>query len=172
MFGQSPAQEFTGKERDAEAVYVPKAFGMSVCLSRKLSGVAPMSDKYPEMSPYMYTAGNPVMLVDFSFYQVRIKESFFSLKEVAGSASTNVFVGSSVGRIDYTGGSSNFRACMLYGDRHKGWVSFGESFSAGISGALSKVSGGYIITSEINAGVGVSVIPLIGFGSNQGTISR
>ncbi len=43
---------------------VPIAIGMSVWLSRKLSGVDPSADKYPSMSAYMYTAGNPVMLVD------------------------------------------------------------------------------------------------------------
>jgi hypothetical protein len=95
---------------------------------------------------------------------------FFPFTEVAGGASTDIFVGTSVGRVDYTG-SSNFRAYMLYGDRHKGWVGFGAVVSGGISGALSKVSGGYIITSEVNAGVGASVI-LFGFGGNQGTISR
>ena len=26
--------------------------------------VDPMADKYPSMSPFMYTAGNPVMLID------------------------------------------------------------------------------------------------------------
>ena len=33
-------------------------------LPQKLSGVDPMAGKYPSMSAYMYTAGNPVMLVD------------------------------------------------------------------------------------------------------------
>jgi hypothetical protein len=45
--------------------------------------VDPLADKYPSMSPYMYTAGNPVMLVDpdgmkiFNFYKKR-KESYDS----------------------------------------------------------------------------------------------
>ena len=38
---------------------VPIAIGMSVWLS-----VDPLADKYPSMSPFMYTAGNLVMLVD------------------------------------------------------------------------------------------------------------
>ena len=50
-------------KRQAGYDSVPKAFGMSVWL-RKLSGVDPLAGKYPSMSPYMYTAGNPVMLVD------------------------------------------------------------------------------------------------------------
>jgi RHS repeat-associated protein len=56
--------KFTGKERDAETGY--DYFGaryysseLSVWLS-----VDPLAGKYPSMSPYMYTAGNPVMLVD------------------------------------------------------------------------------------------------------------
>ncbi len=60
---------FSGKEKDVETGY--SYFGaryydsdISVWLSRKLSGVDPLADKYPSMSAYMYTAGNPVMLVD------------------------------------------------------------------------------------------------------------
>jgi RHS repeat-associated protein len=56
--------KFTGKERDSKTGYT--YFGaryydswLSVWLS-----VDPLSDKYPSMSPFMYTAGNPVMLVD------------------------------------------------------------------------------------------------------------
>ncbi len=55
---------FSGKEKDVETGY--SYFGaryydsdISVWLS-----VDPLADKYPSMSPYMYTAGNPVMLVD------------------------------------------------------------------------------------------------------------
>jgi RHS repeat-associated protein len=55
---------FSGKEKDSETGY--SYFGaryydsdLSVWLS-----VDPMADKYPSMSSYMYTAGNPVMLVD------------------------------------------------------------------------------------------------------------
>jgi RHS repeat-associated protein len=70
---------FSGKERDQETGYVPKtfgigaryyssvpkAFGMSVWLSRKLSGADPLLvGKYPEMSPYMYVAGNPINYED------------------------------------------------------------------------------------------------------------
>jgi RHS repeat-associated protein len=56
--------KFTGKERDSKTGYT--YFGaryydseLSVWLS-----VDPLADKYPSMSPFMYTAGNPVMLVD------------------------------------------------------------------------------------------------------------
>jgi RHS repeat-associated protein len=55
---------FSAKEKDRATGY--HYFGaryydsdVSVWLS-----VDPMSDEYPSMSPYMYTAGNPVMLVD------------------------------------------------------------------------------------------------------------
>lgn len=55
---------FSGKEKDVETGY--GYFGaryydsdLSVWLS-----VDPFSDKYPSMSPFMYCAGNPVMLVD------------------------------------------------------------------------------------------------------------
>jgi len=56
--------KFTGKEMDSETGY--QYFGaryynsdISVWLS-----VDPLADKYPSMSSYMYTAGNPVMLID------------------------------------------------------------------------------------------------------------
>ncbi len=55
---------FSGKEKDVETGY--SYFGaryydsdLSIWLS-----VDPLADKYPSMSPFMYTAGNPVMLVD------------------------------------------------------------------------------------------------------------
>ncbi len=56
--------KFTGKERDEETGY--DYFGARYYdsdLSQWLS-VDPMSDKYPSLSPYMYCAGNPVILVD------------------------------------------------------------------------------------------------------------
>ncbi|MGB4128581.1 MAG: RHS repeat-associated core domain-containing protein, partial [Bacteroidales bacterium] len=56
--------KFTAKELDNETSYT--YFGaryydseLSVWLS-----VDPMSDKYPSLSPYCYTADNPVVLVD------------------------------------------------------------------------------------------------------------
>jgi RHS repeat-associated protein len=56
--------KFTGKERDSEtgmdyfgARYYEK--DMSIWLS-----VDPLASKYPSMSPFMYCAGNPVILVD------------------------------------------------------------------------------------------------------------
>ena len=65
---------FSGKEKDAETGY--SYFGaryydsdISVWLS-----VDPLSDKYPSMSAYMYTAGNPVMLVDPD--GMRFKDAF------------------------------------------------------------------------------------------------
>jgi RHS repeat-associated protein len=60
--------KFTGKERDAETGYVPKAFGIGArYYSSELSvwlSVDPLADKYPSTSPYMYVRGNPVTLID------------------------------------------------------------------------------------------------------------
>jgi len=56
--------KFSAKELDDETSY--SYFGQRYYdsdLSSWLS-VDPLSDKYPSMSPYMYCAGNPVMLVD------------------------------------------------------------------------------------------------------------
>ena len=56
--------KFTAKELDNETSYT--YFGARYYDS-DLSGwlsVDPMSDKYPSLSPYCYTANNPVMLVD------------------------------------------------------------------------------------------------------------
>jgi RHS repeat-associated protein len=51
---------FSGKEKDAETGYARYYdSGLSIWLS-----VDPMSDKYPNMSPYNYYANNPVILVD------------------------------------------------------------------------------------------------------------
>ena len=56
---------FTGKERDEETGY--GYFGaryMDHELMTMWLSVDPMADKYPNMSPYNYCAGNPVKLVD------------------------------------------------------------------------------------------------------------
>jgi RHS repeat-associated protein len=56
--------KFTAKELDNETSYT--YFGARYYDS-ELSGwlsVDPMSDKYPSLSPYCYTADNPVVLVD------------------------------------------------------------------------------------------------------------
>jgi len=59
---------FSGKEKDQETGYVPKAFGIgaryySSDLSVWLS-VDPLSDRYPHESPYCYAGLNPVMITD------------------------------------------------------------------------------------------------------------
>ncbi|NSW45741.1 MAG: RHS repeat-associated core domain-containing protein [Bacteroidales bacterium] len=62
--GYDARYKFTGKERDEETGY--DYFGARYYdsdLSFWLS-VDPMSDKYPNLSPYNYTAWNPVILVD------------------------------------------------------------------------------------------------------------
>ena len=56
---------FTGKERDSETGF--SYFGARYYDSDILTGwlsVDPMSDKYPNISPYAYCAWNPVKLVD------------------------------------------------------------------------------------------------------------
>ncbi len=56
---------FTGKERDEETGY--GYFGaryMDHDLMTMWLSVAPMADKYPNISPYAYCAWNPVKLVD------------------------------------------------------------------------------------------------------------
>ena len=70
--------KFTSKELDNETSYT--YFGaryydadLSIWLS-----VDPMSDKYPSLSPYCYTADNPVVLVDpngMDWYEVENKET-------------------------------------------------------------------------------------------------
>jgi RHS repeat-associated protein len=69
----STPYQFTGKEKDDETGY--NYFGaryynsdVSVWLS-----VDPLADKYPSMSPYMYCAGNPVMLVDPDGMRIDVK---------------------------------------------------------------------------------------------------
>jgi RHS repeat-associated protein len=64
--------KFTGKEMDTETGY--QYFGaryynsdLSVWLS-----VDPLSDKYPSNSPYMYTLGNPIILIDPDGMKVEI----------------------------------------------------------------------------------------------------
>ena len=56
--------KFTGKERDEETAYDyfgARYYDSDLC---QWLSVDPMSDKYPSLSPYMYCAGNPVVLVD------------------------------------------------------------------------------------------------------------
>jgi RHS repeat-associated protein len=56
--------KFNGKEKDAESGY--NYCGARYYDSEKLSwlSVDPMSDKYPNLSPYVYCADNPVKLID------------------------------------------------------------------------------------------------------------
>jgi len=58
-------QSFTGKERDSETGF--SYFGARYYDSDLMTGwlsVDPMSDKYPNISPYAYCGWNPVKLVD------------------------------------------------------------------------------------------------------------
>jgi RHS repeat-associated protein len=60
--------KFTGKERDAETGYVPKAFGIGArYYSSELSvwlSVDPLAGKYPSTSPFIYVLGNPIRYTD------------------------------------------------------------------------------------------------------------
>ena len=63
-YGYDERYKFTGKERDAETGY--DFFGaryLSSILSHWLS-VDPLSDKYPNISPYAYSSWNPVNRID------------------------------------------------------------------------------------------------------------
>ena len=54
---------FTGKERDAETGYYYHGARFN-CSDIGWLSVDPMSDKYPDISPYAYCAWNPIKLVD------------------------------------------------------------------------------------------------------------
>ena len=56
--------KFTGKERDWETGY--DYFGARFYDHRKgfWNSVDPLADKYPNVTPYLYCNGNPIMLVD------------------------------------------------------------------------------------------------------------
>src|SRR5574344_2719184 len=56
--------QFNGKEKDDETGY--NYYGARYYDSEKIGwlSVDPMSDKYPSLSPYVYCADNPVILVD------------------------------------------------------------------------------------------------------------
>jgi RHS repeat-associated protein len=97
--------KFTTKEEDLETGY--QYFGaryysseLSVWLS-----VDPLADKYPSMSPFMYTAGNPVMLVDPDGRKIWIsglkKEYSIGMKY----SGDNKFVGTVVGILNKIGGT-------------------------------------------------------------------
>jgi len=104
-----------------------------------------ISTEYQGGLQYIYTAGNPVMLMD--------PDGRDWINDKDGNYSYSYY-------LNKDGSVTDTR---------------GKSYDAGygeISGAWTKVRRDYIITNEINAGVGASVIPLIGFGGNQGTISR
>jgi hypothetical protein len=98
------------------------------------------------------------------------KGSFYSFTEIAGGISSDIFAGISYGRVDYTGNSEYFTSQMLFGERLKGWIGFGEEFSGGVSLSKSIVRGGKVYTTELNLGFGASVIPFVGVGGNTGTI--
>ena len=88
----SSTYTFSAKEKDSESGYT--YFGeryYSDGIMQWLS-VDPMSDKYPSMSPYMYCAGNPVMLrdpdgmdfdpeVDHENKTITIKATYYVSKE-------------------------------------------------------------------------------------------
>ena len=62
--GYDERYKFTGKERDAETGY--DYFGARFYDHRKgiWNSVDPLADKHPNVTPYLYCNGNPVMLVD------------------------------------------------------------------------------------------------------------
>ena len=63
-YGYDERFKFTGKERDAETGY--DYFGARFYWSADgiFTTVDPLADKYPNVTPYLYCNGNPIMLVD------------------------------------------------------------------------------------------------------------
>lgn len=64
--GANTIEKFTGKERDEEGGLNLDYFGAryyDVAIAR-WHGVDPLAKKYPEWSPYNYTLGNPIKLID------------------------------------------------------------------------------------------------------------
>ena len=63
-YGYDERYKFTGKERDWETGY--DYFGARFYDHRKgiWNSVDPLADKYPNVTPYLYCNGNPIMLVD------------------------------------------------------------------------------------------------------------
>jgi RHS repeat-associated protein len=98
------------------------------------------------------------------------KGAFHSFTEFAVGISSDIFLGISEGRVDYTGNSEHFTSQMLFGKRLKGWIGVGEGLSGGISFSRAKVFGGEVYSTEVNLGFGASVIPYVGVGINTGTI--
>ncbi len=60
----SAAYKFSGKEKDAETGY--NYFGARYYMSDLSiwASVDPLSDKYPSLSPYVYCANNPIIIID------------------------------------------------------------------------------------------------------------
>jgi RHS repeat-associated protein len=106
--------KFTAKELDNETSYT--YFGaryydsdLSVWLS-----VDPMSDKYPSLSPYCYTADNPVVLVDPNGEKVYIVGD--AADEATGYLNTDnikITRNSETGELSYEGKATNKREKLL-----------------------------------------------------------
>ena len=77
--GYDERYKFTGKERDAETGY--DYFGAryySYALGGYWLSVDPMSDKYPNISPYAYCNWNPVKYVDPDGRKIKIAGNFIA----------------------------------------------------------------------------------------------
>ncbi len=119
--------KFTGKERDAET-------GMDYFGARYYSSdlsvwlsVDPLADKYPSLSPYMYTAGNPVMLVDpdgdsLNVSNLDVGQQDILIADLNSQTGLSIYV-NKIGNLDYKkegneavvndGGSETARTMML-----------------------------------------------------------
>jgi len=109
----STPYQFTGKEKDDETGY--NYFGaryynsdVSVWLS-----VNPLSDKYPSLSPYMYCAGNPVMLVDPDGRNHRPPDEFVYNAKSGEYTKISDLGGCEVDFIHHIGGSHNGKTEIL-----------------------------------------------------------
>ncbi|MCH3924265.1 MAG: RHS repeat-associated core domain-containing protein [Bacteroidales bacterium] len=81
--------KFNGKEKDAESGY--NYYGARYYDSEKLSwlSVDPMSDKYPNLSPYVYCADNPVKLIDPNGEEIWVSDQGNGKYKITGGKLNN-----------------------------------------------------------------------------------
>lgn len=103
------------------------------------------------------------------------KGAFKSFNEIAGGAATDAGIGFEIGRVDITGNPNDFNSSFLYGVRDKAWISLspsGEVISVGGAFAWSTANGRSVYATSIQIGLGVSPIPFISGGYNNGVITK
>jgi RHS repeat-associated protein len=111
--------KFTAKELDNETSYT--YFGaryydsdLSVWLS-----VDPMSDKYPSLSPYIYSANNPIIYVDPDGHKIKLVNNYAgamtNIAQIAATSLGNQVMSQLIGRNEtYTMRSTFFSSSSSY----------------------------------------------------------